>query len=69
MNDCSMGKNWQPLSEDGGADISDLGGEHVPKIDKCHSRLAISQVLEKPVNIQGVLDEYLLLLKVQSASR
>merc|ERR1719209_2305409 len=40
-----MGKNWQPLSEDGGADIGDLGGEHVPKY---HSRLAVSQVLEKP---------------------
>ena len=56
MNDCSMGKNWQPLSEDGGADIGDLGGEHVPKIDKYHSRLGVSQVLEKPVKIQGVFD-------------
>ena len=56
MNDCSMGKNWEPLSEDGGADIGDLGGEHVPKIYKYHSRLAVSQVLEKPVKIQGVFN-------------
>ena len=51
-----MGKNWEPLSEDGGADIGDLGGEHVPKIYKYHSRLAASHVLEKPVNIQDVFD-------------